>query len=89
MTAPMVQCWLPMERWRYRPGKKLCCRPGMFLYLNIPSVAKYEWHPLSLAGSPSSGVLSVLMRSGGAPPPPPTYPILLHQTPALSFACTR
>lgn len=40
-------------------------RPGMFVYLNIPSVALHEWHPLSLAGSPSAGVLSVMLRSSG------------------------
>ena len=41
-------------------------RPSMYLYLRIPAVAKYEWHPLSLAGAPSSSTLAVLVRSAGA-----------------------
>ncbi len=37
----------------------------MYVYLNIPAVARYEWHPFSLAGAPSTSSLSVLLRDSG------------------------
>lgn len=40
-------------------------RPGMYVYLNIPSVAQHEWHPLSLAGPCSDENLSVMLRGSG------------------------
>jgi FAD-binding domain len=40
-------------------------RPGMYMYLCIPAVAKVQWHPISLAGSPSADSLAVLVSNSG------------------------
>lgn len=30
----------------------LCFRPGDYVFVNIPSIAKYEWHPFTLSSAP-------------------------------------
>ena len=42
-------------------------RPGMYLYLHLPEVARREWHPFSLAGAPSAQSLAVFVRQSGKP----------------------
>lgn len=37
----------------------------MYVYLCIPAVAKYQWHPISLASSPSADNLAVLVGASG------------------------
>lgn len=27
-------------------------RPGDYLYLNVPSIARYEWHPFTISSAP-------------------------------------
>jgi FAD-binding domain len=48
-----------------------CChavrRPGMYMYMCMPAVARLQWHPISLAGSPSADSLAVLVRNSGEP----------------------
>ena len=29
-----------------------CFRPGDYVFVNIPSIAKYEWHPFTLSSAP-------------------------------------
>lgn len=29
-----------------------CYRPGDYVFINIPSIAKYEWHPFTLSSAP-------------------------------------
>ena len=42
-------------------------RPGMYLYLHLPEVARREWHPFSLAGAPNAQSLAVFVRQNGKP----------------------
>ncbi|KAG1652444.1 NADPH oxidase 5 [Nymphon striatum] len=40
--------------------------PGDYIFLNIPSIAKYEWHPFTLSSAPEMhGFLSVHIHSVG------------------------
>jgi FAD-binding domain len=54
------------------------CRPGMYIYLCMPEVAQLQWHPISLAGSPSANSLAVLVSNSGAfvAPCQPMNPVL-------------
>lgn len=29
-----------------------CFRPGDYVFINIPAIAKYEWHPFTLSSAP-------------------------------------
>ena len=31
-----------------------CYRPGDYVFINIPAIAKYEWHPFTLSSAPES-----------------------------------
>ena len=37
----------------------------MYMYMCMPAIAKLQWHPISLAGSPSADSLAVLVRNSG------------------------
>lgn len=32
-----------------------CYRPGDYVFINIPAIAKYEWHPFTLSSAPEDG----------------------------------
>ena len=52
---------------RSLPDLLLCvCRPGMYIYLCMPAASQLQWHPISLAGSPSADSLAVLVSNSGA-----------------------
>lgn len=40
-------------------------RPGDYLFLNIPAVARYEWHPFTISSAPEAEHLTVHVRSLG------------------------
>uniref|UniRef100_A0A8D2Q7V2 NADPH oxidase 5 n=1 Tax=Varanus komodoensis TaxID=61221 RepID=A0A8D2Q7V2_VARKO len=41
-------------------------RPGDYVYLNIPAIAKYEWHPFTISSAPEqSGTIWLHIRSLG------------------------
>lgn len=46
-------------------------RPGDYLYLNIPSIARYEWHPFTISSAPEQ-------KGRPAPTPPVPWGVLLH-----------
>lgn len=46
-------------------------RPGDYLYLNIPSIARYEWHPFTISSAPEQ-------KGRSAPTPPVPQGVLLH-----------
>lgn len=39
--------------------------PGMYIFINVPSLSKYEWHPFTLTSSPADDFLSVHVRDAG------------------------
>ena len=40
-------------------------RPGDYLFLKIPSIARHEWHPFTITSAPESAVFTVHARSLG------------------------
>ncbi|KAF9574653.1 hypothetical protein EC968_005883 [Mortierella alpina] len=40
-------------------------RPGQHLYLNIPKLSKYEWHPFTITSSPIEHYISLDIRQDG------------------------
>lgn len=40
-------------------------KPGMYIYLNVPILSKFEWHPFTITSSPSDEFLSVHIREAG------------------------
>lgn len=40
-------------------------KPGMYVFLNIPCLSVFEWHPFSLTSSPHDEFISVHVRSAG------------------------
>lgn len=45
--------------------KNMICKTGMFIYINAPTVAKYEWHPFSLTSPPDAAHLCVHIKVCG------------------------
>ncbi|CAK0862958.1 unnamed protein product [Prorocentrum cordatum] len=39
--------------------------PGQFAWVNVPAVSTWEWHPFSLASSPSDGVSKMCIKNMG------------------------
>ncbi|KAG0207889.1 hypothetical protein BGX33_006554 [Mortierella sp. NVP41] len=40
-------------------------RPGQHLYLNIPQLSKFEWHPFTITSSPIESIISLHIRQDG------------------------
>ncbi|KAJ3178698.1 hypothetical protein HDU85_005101 [Gaertneriomyces sp. JEL0708] len=58
----------------YHPGNTLELRfekpsfnykPGQYLFLNIPSVSYFQWHPFTISSTPEEGFVSVHIRVVG------------------------
>lgn len=45
--------------------KNMICKTGMFIYINAPMIAKYEWHPFSLTSPPDASHLCVHIKVCG------------------------
>lgn len=37
-------------------------KPGQYLFLNCPYIAKYEWHPFTITSAPEEDYVSVHIR---------------------------
>ncbi|KAJ3271503.1 hypothetical protein HDV01_006554 [Terramyces sp. JEL0728] len=37
-------------------------KPGQYLFLNIPSVSQYQWHPFTISSTPEEGFISIHIR---------------------------
>ncbi|DAZ97810.1 TPA: hypothetical protein N0F65_002480 [Lagenidium giganteum] len=46
-------------------GKGRSFYPGMFLYLNVPVLSRFEWHPFTISSAPEDEYLSVHVRKAG------------------------
>jgi predicted ferric reductase/Ca2+-binding EF-hand superfamily protein len=45
--------------------KRFLYRPGMYLYLNCPSISSHEWHPFTISSAPDDEYISLHMRKAG------------------------
>ena len=45
--------------------KRFNYQPGDYIFLNIPSIAKYEWHPFTLSSSPEQDFIGLHIRAVG------------------------
>ncbi|KAJ1339459.1 hypothetical protein BSLG_005940 [Batrachochytrium salamandrivorans] len=39
--------------------------PGQYLFLNIPSISAFQWHPFTISSSPEEGFVSIHIRIVG------------------------
>jgi len=47
------------------PHRKLDYKAGQYIFINFPSVSKFEWHPFTLTSAPHEDFLSVHIRAAG------------------------
>ncbi|KAJ1502216.1 NADPH oxidase 4 [Coelomomyces lativittatus] len=40
-------------------------KPGQFMYLNVPCISKFQWHPFSVTSHPTSPYITFLVRPKG------------------------
>ena len=45
--------------------KRFNYEPGDYIFLKIPAIAKYEWHPFTMSSSPEQDFLGLHIRSVG------------------------
>ena len=45
--------------------KRFNYQPGDYIFLKIPSIAKYEWHPFTVSSSPEQDFIGVHIRAVG------------------------
>ena len=45
--------------------KRFNYQPGDYIFLKIPAIAKYEWHPFTISSSPEQDFLGLHIRSVG------------------------
>ncbi|GLE06212.1 hypothetical protein PINS_up015454 [Pythium insidiosum] len=48
-----------------RKPKNFRFLPGMYLYVNIPLISQFEWHPFTISSAPEDEFLSVHIRKAG------------------------
>lgn len=53
-------CALFMEK-----PKRFNYRPGMYLFINCPSISTHEWHPFTISSAPGDNYLSIHVRNAG------------------------
>eukprot|EP00042_Codosiga_hollandica_P030859 m.181918 g.181918 ORF g.181918 m.181918 type:complete len:1229 (+) comp53476_c0_seq9:51-3737(+) len=41
------------------------CKPGQYIFLQLPFISKFEWHPFTLSSSPDDKFFSVHIRKAG------------------------
>ncbi|KAG7376295.1 NADPH oxidase 4 [Phytophthora pseudosyringae] len=39
--------------------------PGMYVYVNVPTISKYEWHPFTISSAPEDKFLSLHVQRAG------------------------
>ncbi|KAF4036839.1 Ferric reductase NAD binding domain [Phytophthora infestans] len=55
-------------------GKKQRFLPGMYVFINVPTISKFEWHPFTISSAPEDAFLSLHIQNAG------DWTGTLHQT---------
>jgi predicted ferric reductase/Ca2+-binding EF-hand superfamily protein len=63
VAAQLLRSGVTRLELRKPPG--FAHRPGDYLFLKIPSIARHEWHPFTITSAPESAVFTVHARSLG------------------------
>ncbi|KDO18247.1 hypothetical protein SPRG_16368 [Saprolegnia parasitica CBS 223.65] len=45
--------------------KRFVYRPGMYIFLNVPAISGFEWHPFTISSAPGDQYLGVHIRDAG------------------------
>ncbi|KAF1335592.1 Ferric reductase, partial [Globisporangium splendens] len=53
-------CALFMEK-----PKRFVYRPGMYLFINCPTISTHEWHPFTISSAPGDNYVSIHVRKAG------------------------
>lgn len=53
-------CALFMEKPR-----RFVYRPGMYLFINVPTISTHEWHPFTISSAPGDNYVSIHVRNAG------------------------
>lgn len=51
-----------MELRMIKPENLFDYKPGQYLFINCPSIAKLEWHPFTISSAPEEDYFSVHIR---------------------------
>ncbi|RLN91171.1 hypothetical protein BBJ28_00012044 [Nothophytophthora sp. Chile5] len=46
-------------------GKRQRFQPGMYVYVNAPTISKFEWHPFTISSAPEDKFLSLHIQKAG------------------------
>lgn len=46
-------------------GKGQKFQPGMYMFINIPMISQFEWHPFTISSAPEDSYLSLHIRKAG------------------------
>lgn len=47
------------------PSRRLNYKAGQYIFINFPTISKFEWHPFTLTSAPHEDFLSVHIRAAG------------------------
>lgn len=45
--------------------RRFVYRPGMYLFINCPTISTHEWHPFTISSAPGDNYVSIHMRKAG------------------------
>ncbi|TMW60653.1 hypothetical protein Poli38472_000695 [Pythium oligandrum] len=45
--------------------RRFVYRPGMYLFINCPTISNHEWHPFTISSAPGDKYVSIHMRNAG------------------------
>ncbi|ETK75133.1 hypothetical protein L915_18228 [Phytophthora nicotianae] len=46
-------------------GKRQRFLPGMYMFINVPAISKFEWHPFTISSAPEDKFLSLHIQKAG------------------------
>ena len=63
LSPDLVLLTLPRPAHNKVTGARFRYKAGQYVFLNISSISKLEWHPFTLASSPHDPALKLLIRA--------------------------